>query len=243
VAAVTHLGSAVSSAQASSYATGTFAPAVGDLLVVFVAITDSLATVPAMAESAGGGTYGLIGVPALWQVSAGRLLAFVRNSLCETNTTRTFTFTTTDAGTGCVVSIAKVTGMTRVGQSAIRQSDPTDNGASGVAPNTVFPGVALTGNACIGSVANLLNPAGLTPPTSFTELLDTGGTLPTNGFEYASRDSGHTSATITWGNAPASAWGAFSIELDATVALPPPKKRRDVPIVRKLPNDGMFYGR
>jgi len=231
VAAVLHLGATALTTDVSSYASATFAPTVGDLLVVIVAVSDSTAAAPTMVESAGGGTYSLIGTPALWQASAGRLLMFVRNTVCETNTTRTFTFGTSDAGTGCVIAIARVTGMFRAGLFAIRQSDPTDNGAGGTAPNTVFPAVALTGNACIAAAANLANPATMTAPASFTERVDTGFATPTAGLEYASRDSGHTSATITWGATSATAWGAFSIELDATV--PPGFLQRRGPNYRR----------
>ncbi|MDQ5822056.1 MAG: hypothetical protein M3540_11505 [Actinomycetota bacterium] len=222
MAAVTHLGSATSSANGTSYATASLTPAAGDLLVVIVAAPGTQATAPTMVESAGGGTYTFIG-RAIKATSADALYYFVRDTLCENATARTFTFDCTqDAATGCCIAVAKATGMFRAGLEAIRQSDPTDNAAAGGTPATVFPAVALTGNACIAAMSNAANPATLTAPASFTELFDGGSATPANGLEYAGRDSGHTSATITWGSTSATAFCAFSVELDASARAVPP---------------------
>lgn len=213
MAAVTHLGATALTTNLSAYTSGSFSPVVGDLLIVYCAVSDSVAAAPTLTESAGGGTYILIG-RATWRTSLDSLYVYVRNTLAEANTARTWTFTTADAATGIVFAIAKATSMTRAGWSAVRQFDTTDNGAGGVAPNTVFPAVALTANACIFGLGNGANPCNQLPPTSFTERVDTGYATPTTGFEYASRDSGHTSATIASGDTSATAWGAFALELN-----------------------------
>lgn len=222
MAAVTHLGNLTpSTADVSSYATGSLVAAVNDLLVVIVATSDSVAATTTMVESAGGGTYTQI-ARATKRTSLDSLYMFVRNTLCETAVGRTFTWATADAATGCHIAVAKATGMGKAGMAAVRQFKATDNGAVAGTPNTVFPAVALTGNACICAVTNGANPATMTPPASFTERADLGYITPTTGLEYASRDSGHTSATITWASTSASAWGALSIELDTMVLTATP---------------------
>jgi hypothetical protein len=222
VAAVTHLGATASTSNTTSYVSGSFTPAIGDLLVVYVAVSDTVAATTTLTESAGGGTYVQIGRAAK-RTSLDSIYVFVRNTRCETAAARTFTWATTDAATGCVIAIAKVTGMSRAGLSAVRQFDTTDNGAAATTPNTVFPAAALTANPYLAGCSNGANPAGVTPPVSSVERVDTGYSTPATGLEYASRDSGFVGTTVSWGAASASAWGAFSMELDTSVlpSVPP----------------------
>jgi hypothetical protein len=227
MASVTHLGDQGFTTNVAAYTTTTgWTPAVGDHLIVFVSLTASVSAAPTLAESAGGGTYTLVG-RAVKATSADALYCFVRDTLCESTASRNFTFTSSpsDAATTCIFSMEKTTGMIRAGTSSIRQFDPTDNGAAAGTPNTVFAGVALTGNPCIGAVANGATPAAITPPGgTFSELADVGQSTPAAGLETAKSDSGHTSATITWGGTSATAWCAFSVELDTTAPtqFPPP---------------------
>jgi hypothetical protein len=223
MATVTHLGDQGFTTNVAAYTTTTgWTPAVGDHLIVFVSVTASAGASPTLTESAGGGTYTLVG-RAVKATSLDTLYCFVRDTLCESTTSRNFTFNASgaDAATTCIFSMEKTTGMSRAGIGSIRQSDPTDNGAAAGTPATVFAGVTLTENPCIGAVANSTTPAGMTAPGSFSELADVGQSTPSAGLETVSRNSGHTSATITWGGTSASTFCAFSVELDASEAPPP----------------------
>jgi hypothetical protein len=227
VAAVTHLFSSQLTTNLSSYTTASFSPtATGDLLVVFVGVTASASATPTLTESAGGGTYALVTPNALKAASADLLYVFIRNTLTENTTARTLTWTSspTDAATTFGLLVARVTGMSRAGATAIRQKAVANNQALGTTPATTFALAALTTNPCIGCVFNGSNPATVTPPASFVERLDTGIGTPNAGMEYASRDSGHTSATITWASTSATAFGVQSLELDVSavaVGSPP----------------------
>lgn len=114
-----------------------------------------------------------------------------------------------DSADGFHVAIVEVPN----GDSAdpIRQSSPFDSGLAAEAPNITFATSPLAANICIGMVCNLTNPAGITPPTNWTELVDSGHAIPAQGIELA-WDIGETSTIITWG-ASASAWNAVAVEV------------------------------
>lgn len=218
MAAVAHLTANALNTDLAAYTTGVSGtPTIGDLLVVSVFVTASVSTAPTLTESAGGGSYTYIG-KCVKATSLDEMYCFVRNSLCENATSRTWTFTSSpsDAGTSALFEMIRVTGMSRAGALAVRQSAAGNNGAAAGTPSVVLPGVALTANPVIATMCNATNPATLTAPATFTELADIGTTLPTCGSEYASVNSGFTSNTVTWGSTSATAWGAFALELDTT---------------------------
>lgn len=213
MAAVAHRGATASTSNASTYASSAFTPALNELLVVFVIASGTVAT-PTMTDSQGLG-FALVesttkngGVDSIY--------CFIATSLAAASS-MTVTFNCTgDAATGAIILVAGVSGMSRVGQDALRQTAVTANHASGSAPAATFASAVLTGNPTIGCVGNGTSPANLTPPASWTELADTGYSTPTTGGEYASRDSGFTGTTITWGSNSASAFGVLCIELDTS---------------------------
>jgi hypothetical protein len=208
---------------ASSYPAGgttptTFTPAVGDLCVVAVPITSSTVAggaTFACTDDLSGGTYASIRTE-LFATSASSFILFVRNNLYASASACQVTVTCSgDAGTGAVVGVWTVAGMTKVGSAAVRQTAGASNQTSGTTPTLTFGAAALTGNVILGGLANATNPAGITPPTNFTEDADVGYITPTAGFEMAHRDSGHTATTVTFGNS-ASQWAAIVAELDTT---------------------------
>lgn len=212
MAAVTHAVSTASSSNLSEYVSGTFTPAADDLLVVFVAATDTAAA-GTLESSVTALTFSKVG-HALKNSSVDRLYCFVADRMA-TAELQTVTFKCTgDAATGAVIVVARVSGLTKCGLAAIRQSAKQDNQAGGAAPAPAFSGAAQTGNPTLGAVINAANPAGMTAPASWTELNDTGYASPTTGLEYVHRNSGFTGTTITWGSSSASAFGSFIIELD-----------------------------
>jgi hypothetical protein len=192
-------------------------PAVGDLFVVFVAAVNPSITLGLnfSVSDDRGGTYTKVLDPP--SSGSPRLMAFVRNSLL--NTTSLATVTCTDANdevqevAGTVVAIA---GMYYTGSSAVRSS-----GVQGAGSGTPAPALnqsALTGNITLGAVQDLSDPAAITPPTGWTERVDHGWTDGSSiGLEVATRDSGFTGTTITWGSAAGSAFNAIVLELDSAV--------------------------
>lgn len=214
MATVTHgVGLAVTT-NAATYTTGSFTPAVDDLLLLFAVVTG---TVDAgdVSDSLGG-TWTFI-TNSVKAASADRAYCFIRNALSNGAALTVTMDVTGDNGTGCVIAVARISGMTRTGANASRQSAIQSNQAAGT-PAPSFPAACLTENATLGFVANATNPAGMTPPTDWTELVaDTGYNTPTTGGEYVVRNSGFTGTTITWGNASASAFCDIIIELDTSV--------------------------
>jgi hypothetical protein len=207
-----------STANATSYVSNSFTPAAGDLLVVFVVATNTADT-GSMTDSQSLG-FTKIG-HASFSSNAHRVYAFVANALAAASS-MTVTFScASDGATGSVLAIARVSGMSRTGSSAVKQSDVTHNGAAGGTPETIFPASALSPNPTLGLVGNLSSPAGVTQPTNWTEQVDTGYSTPTTGGEYVSRNGGFTGTTITWGSTSATVWGAISVELDTSAAPTP----------------------
>jgi len=204
---------------------GAFAPAVGDLLIVFVTKEASALSSP-MASADLTSSVAPTGFTLIrnqgHQSSAAHVGVFVANGLTVDTTSRTVTIASgSDAGAGTNITVYSVSGMTRVDANAIRQSSgQTDQSAGTPAP--VFGSAALTANAVLGCIYNATNPAGLTPPSGWTETAaaDSGYTTgQVSGIESCFRNSGETGTTITWGSASASAFASIIIELDTTSLL------------------------
>lgn len=196
---------------------------VDELIVVFVANTGNVAPPTLTDNHADGlGTYTNI-TSALKNASADKMFVFVRNALIGSTAAAVITMTPgTTTGGGMI--IARVSGMLRTGTNAVRASGNQENQAASGTPAPVFPQAALTANPCLGAIFNGTSPATLTPPGSWTEQKDLGYSTPTSGIEVATRDSGETGTTITWGSTSGSAFCSLIVELDtsaAPVLLPP----------------------
>lgn len=225
MAAVVAGVSVASSTNNAAVATGAFTPTAGDLLIAFAIVTGQ----------AGGGTFtdsqslGWTQIAtALKNTSADTLVLAVANSFAAASSmTVTFTPAGSPTSTGVAISVLRVSGMTRNGASAVRQSATQANQAAST-PAPAFAVAALTGNSTVGAVANATNPATMTTPASWTERHDIGYSGPTTGLESVSRDSGFTGTTITWGSASASALSDIIAELNTTV----PVLDEDEPVLR-----------
>jgi hypothetical protein len=220
MAAVTLYGSGSSvTTTNNSNRSVTISPAVDDLIVCVCFATGQTDWTNVTLTDDQGGTYTrLTGASAIFGVSTNMIAVWVRNSLVSTTSSHVITldFTTGSVGhSGAGLVAHKVTGMSRSGTSAILQAAKVDNGTNSTTPTVTLGSAASTSNALIGAVANVSNPAALTPPSSWTELLDTGFTSPTSGLETVSRDSGETASSIAWGNI-SSRYGAAIVELDIT---------------------------
>lgn len=219
--AFTHRVSTPSSTNnAATYASGSFTPAVGELLVAMAYYTagTQVDTTPAMSDSKGLG-WTLVGFQEADNHGNG-LAIFVANALVASATSMTVTLDVSGGtgNTGAEIAVVGLSGMTKVGAAAILQSNFKDKALSGgnsTTPFAAFGANAQTGNPTLAAVGGAgLNPLTITPPTGWTEKLDTGYNTPTTGFEYATRDSGFTGTTITWGSTAPGRWQAGVIEFD-----------------------------
>jgi len=197
--------------------TVTITPAVGDLFIVCIAVAANAQDAPTCADNnANGGSYYRIDV-GNWLIVAVnyRISLFVRDYALINTTSTTITGTTGSNTSGSIIVVA-VSGMDRFGKDAIRQIGTQDNQTAGGTPAPIFPVAALTGNMCIGAIGNGTNPGGVTQPASWTSRHNVGFSNDALGQVVATRDSGETNSTITWGSTSASIFASIVAELDTS---------------------------
>jgi hypothetical protein len=212
-------------------------PAAADLIVIICANTGrTTAQAPAVTDNNSDGfgtTPGYTNCTALASTkatSADSMWVFVRNALIGSGTSTTFTFAPAGgADSGGGLQVFRVSGMSIVGQGAIRGGGIQSNQAAAGTPTPVLLArlgtsyvgtqAALTANCGIGAVFNATNPATMTAPASWTESQDVGYATPTTGLETAFRNSGITISSIAWGGTSGSAFCSVAIELDISVPL------------------------
>ena len=203
-----------STSNANNYTTGSFTPAANDLLVAFVAATDT--TAAGTLENSGTNLGWTRVTTHTWDTGVDTAYLFVANALAPA-TAITCTFRCTgDNATGSVVTVLRVSNMTRAGLSAIFQSAGQSDQAAAGTPAPAFATAAKTWSPIVGLVANSSNPAALTPPSTWSEESDTGYNSPTTGSEVVSKANGFTGTTVTWGSTSATAFASIIAELDAS---------------------------
>lgn len=209
----THRVSTASTTNAATYVSGSFTPAAGDLIFVFVTVTGDVGA-GSLTDSQG------LNFQEVDQeqknTSVDTTYCFIAIKLAA-NSAMTVTYATNNGNaSGAVIDVYSVSGMSRVGQAAALQIAGLSNQATAT-PAMSFGNTVQTGNVTLGVISSARNPAAMTPPTSWTEGSDTGYATPTTGEESVFRNSGFTGSTITWGNSTGSAWCGIIIELDASV--------------------------
>ena len=215
MATTTHRATINSTTNASSYASASFTPTAGDLLVLLASPSGVTAAGSATA-SANGITFTRLTATAT-RASVDVVEMFVANQLVPASpSAMTVTYATGAAATGAIGFVTSIAGMLAAGPAVVRQQVGS-NQAAGATPAITFGGVCLTGNTVVAACFNATSPATLTPPTSFTERADVGYATPTRGGESVTRNSGHTSATVTWASTSATACATVGIELDTTL--------------------------
>jgi len=218
---VTHLTSLADTGGAPN-TSSSFTPTAGSLLLVLVTSANSDDLTGVTLTSSESLTFTIL--PQITQFHSGNWSAvygFVSDDFASA-VSQTVTFDqTTDPADGTVISVYEITGLFRTGLSAIRQAKNTTDGSnSGTTPAITFDNTCLIQNPTIAMVGNRSNPAGLTPPTGWTEDADVGETTPDFGAEVVSRQTGFTGTTITWGATSASNWGVLAVEIN-TAAIGP----------------------
>ena len=188
-----------------------YSPAVGDLLVVFVALSTNTNATPTMTDNQGG-TYALIG-HALWLSSANSLVCFVREQIVTTTTAHTITAATGSNEAGQII-IQSISGMFRTGLSAVRSFGKQENQATATTPAPALNQAAQTNNLTLVAVAS--GDTTTTPPVGWTERFDTSQSTPTTALEVATRNSGFTGTTITFGATQSTDFASMAVELDGS---------------------------
>jgi hypothetical protein len=199
---------------------GAFTPAAGDTLVVlFSASAVVNETAPTCTSSVAGQTFTRV---TFGFYSTSFLISAFISDQPATAVSQTVTCDTpNDQGTGTIIGVYRVSGMTRRGILSVRQFK-TNFGAAAVTPSATFDTAALTGNVTLGMFANLTNPAGITFPPNWTESGDVGYASPDHGGEVIFRDSGFTGTLVQWGSNSGNAWGTLMLELDSAAATVAP---------------------
>jgi hypothetical protein len=213
MAAVTQLDQ-VKNTTAGNKSTAAVAVALGDLIVVIAHNTD-LTTAPTISDdNPVAATYTQV-ASATKVGSTDVMWAFVRNNPIKNTTLTIFTITQSgDTGGGLIVF--KVTGMSRFGPSAIRQTGKQDNQGAGT-PSITMGLAFLTANAGIGIVhTTQTGTTNTAPPTSWSETGDSGYNTPATGMEQVTRDSGETLTTIAWTAATTTQFSSLILELDTS---------------------------
>jgi hypothetical protein len=212
MAACAHEQTVSDTTQAATYASASFTPAADDLLVVCGIATATITAAPTLTDSQ---ALGFTRADAqLWgATSQHQSFIFVADDLAAASAMTVTLDVTGDNATGAAYFVAAVSGMDRVGADAVVQVSSTPG--SNAVPATTFGAAVTTTNPTIVCAGHGTNSTA-TEPTGWTERGDTTYLTPNTGASYATRNSGFTGTTVTWGSSLADQWVALAIELDAS---------------------------
>lgn len=219
MAATFRTSAAGGSTSGTSNRTVAITPAVGDLLIVYCFVSTNTNDSPTCTDNNGSGTYTRIDVGNVVIATLNhRLSIFVRDALM-TNTTATTITVATGSNTSGAVHCLAIAGMGRTGLTgAVRSKGLQNNQAAGTAAPALNQ-AALTANLTI--VAQGSADTTTTAPASWTERQDTNFATPTIALETATRDSGFTGTTITFGAASSTTFCSHALELDGSIPISP----------------------
>lgn len=206
-------------------------PSINDLIVV-CAGQSAVNTVGTVADDQVGGTYTAIRT-ATRSGTVGSITWYIRDYLVKSTSTHVVTWTSPGGDTGGGLNAFRISGMSRSGALASRQTAIVENGTAGTTPAPAFGSACLTGNMELGAGINATNPFGTVQPAAATERRDVGYPTPAFGLHTWTQDSGFTGTTETYGGTSASAFSIVIMELDTTaISMVPPRKPMAHMIVR-----------
>jgi hypothetical protein len=202
-----------STVDGTSFASGSFTPAANDLLVAMVSATGTVAAGSMSDSQSLGWTKVDSGV---YNASADTFYIFIANTLAA-NSSTTVTFDCTgDSATGANVMVVRVSGMSRTGAAALRQSAKVQNQTASPIVIPSLAANALTGNPTIEMFAGGENEASF--PAGWTDQSHVSYATP-NGFaQYHTRDSGFTGTSTGWSDTLSTPYGIVFFELDTSPA-------------------------
>jgi hypothetical protein len=160
-----------------------------------------------------GGTYTAV-ASCLKTGSADIMAFYIRDQLVTT----TAVHAVQGAGglcTGGGIAVFKVTNMTATGAAAMRSNGSQAGQAAANTPAPVLSNTPLLKNPVLSAVfmGASVTVAGR---AGYTEHFDETYATPATAWQAQSRDSGETSATLTYGGSPGTGvWGSVAIELSA----------------------------
>lgn len=213
MAAINHLTSLASSTNTTSYTTPSFTPTAGALVVALVFVSGSVLAGATLSDSLGGSfakkTNANGGM-------SGDMAYIFAGAAGATASSQTITFDCTgDAATGCIIEVFEITGMSRFGTDAVRQSKFTTSQAND-SITLAFDASCLTGNP---TIAVGINQGGsYTTVTGWTLKNNTGYVTPTRNLYYYGRDSGFTGTSVTINASSSNDGIAFLAEFDTSAA-------------------------
>lgn len=216
MATITHAGSTWNTNANSQQVVAT--PAVDDLIVIVHGASGWASGETGTVGDDQGGSYDIVGGDPLSSAggTGGALWISIRTALIASAVSFTWTVNN-QAATGGGLTVFRVSGMSRVGSGAVKQvvgeSTQTEN-----PPSIAFGAATLTENPIILAVLGEDNPAGVTPPTGFTEAHDGGWATPTTGIEVCFVNSGQTSSSYAWSGGALTDHNEVGIELDTSAA-------------------------
>jgi hypothetical protein len=189
---------------------------VGDLVVVYCCVAANTNDTPTCSDNNGSGTYDLIDVMNFTISSVNyRMSVFIRTALMV-NTTSTVITVATGSNSSGTIHVIPITGISRTGANAVRSKGSQNNQAAATAAPALNQS-ALTGNGTL--VVQGSADTTTTAPTNWTEVLDTSQSNDTVALESASRASGFTGTTITFGAASSTVFCSHAMELDGSALL------------------------
>lgn len=195
-----------SSANTTSYATGSYTPTANVLLVVFVFATATVS--PGNITGFGvtwykyfSGTFSGSTGYVFWAKSPSSPSADVITFEC-----------TDDAATGCFIVSHEVSGFDNFTRIPFRQS--TSNVATSTNANGTFTFALNTNNGYIAGFAGTLGSGVSTVPAGWTQSSDGAIINPTANFFTGRRSTGETASTITFTN-PSTQWAFIGVEIYA----------------------------
>lgn len=198
----------------------TATPAVGDLIVLICCNTGKATTTSPTDNNADGlGTYTLI-TSALKSSSADILEIYVRDALIGSATSTTFTQapgTTTGGG----IVVYKVTGMTKYGSTAIKQTAAKqDNQSANTTPAPTFGAGVTSPNPVIAAVLNTTNSTsvGTVQPVGFVRGGHNAYATPATSLFTCFSEGGQTGTAMTFDAQSQSAFCSVAVELDSSGA-------------------------
>lgn len=182
---ITSLATIASTNNSVPYVSGSFTPASNCMLLLFFEVESAVVT----------GTITVTGGSLTWtkQVevnpASGRTQCLYTAPVSTSPGSMTVTIDDTSGdSSGCNATIIEVTG---VNTTLVQTANVSAN-------TTITLGGAMnTNNIGVLAAFNTSNPAGITEPSGWTELVDTGHNSPTSGMEVSYKNTGSTSSSLT----------------------------------------------
>lgn len=200
MATVSLLGSVTINTNAGAK-TVTATPSANDLIVIVVYHSDSdYAAWSNPTDNNSSGTYSAV---KLLDGAGSKCCmgVYVRNTKISSATSTVFTAPappspTLDTGGG--LAVFKITGMSRYGMSAVKQSASDYSFTSNISPSISFTSNKLTSNPVIGGLMCVNEGYTIGPTTGYTEAFDTSYTTPSVQCEGQFISSGDSTNSMDW---------------------------------------------